>query len=183
MSVEVAWLASPEADVASYVLERSNTVLGPWVSIATIANDASSSYYEPGTGLFKYPDPDGTEFLWYRLKAIDTANLISDPSEPFRALGSIPAYEESQVKVNHDYPTPGALTYVTPAGVGVSGAVIRIFRADDYDLNTTAPPVAVTMTVEGGRWQNNIYLTPGYPYILLYSKEGLYGPDSARITV
>lgn len=183
MSVEVAWLPSPESDVASYVLERSSTVLGPWALIGTIPNSLTGGAYDSATGLFKYPDPDGTEFLWYRLKAVDTAGLVSDPSEPFRAVGSAPVYGESQVKINHDYPTPGSLSYVTSAGVGVAGAIIRAFRADDYDLNATVPPVAVTITGEGGRWQDNMYLTPGYSYIILYAKEGHYGPDSTRISL
>lgn len=183
MSVEIKWLPSAEGDVATYVLERAPSVLGPWTQLATIVNDATGPFYEASSGLFAYPDPDGTEFLWYRLKAIDTAGLISDPSDPFRAQPTRPTYGESQVKVNHDYPTPGRLTYLTVSGVGVDGALVRAFKASDYEANVATPPAAVTITENGGRWKDNMYLTPGYTYIILYAKEGAYGPDSVRVDV
>lgn len=183
MSVEVRWLPSPESDVASYQLEWSIGVLGPWEFLAEVVNDVTGPYYVAAEGLFSYPDPSGTELTWYRLKAVDTAGLISDPSEPFRAVATPPVYGASQVKVNHDYPEVASLTYVTDAGIGIDDAIVRAFRASDYDANNNVPPVATTITQNGGRWKDNMYLTPGYTYIILYAKEGQYGPDSARIDV
>lgn len=183
MAVQVKWLPSPESDVASYVLEWSSTVLGPWAVRATVPNDQTGNYYDAADGLFSYPDSDGNELTWYRLKAIDTAQLVSDPSEPFRAVATPPEYGNSQVKVDHDYPEQGRLSYVTESGVGVDGAIIRAFRASDYDESNNVPPVATTITHLGGRWKDSMYLTPGYTYVIVYAKEGSYGPDSSRIDV
>lgn len=183
MSVQVNWLASPEADVASYIVERSVSVLGPWTELATVVNDKTGPAYDPATGLFGAPDPDGNELTWYRLRAVDTAELVSDPSEPFRATATPPSYGESQVKVDHDYTAENRLRYVTPSGEGIDDALVRVFRASDYDLAYNVPPVGTTITHLSGRWKDSLFLTPGYTYIVLYSKEGHYGPDSVRIDV
>lgn len=183
MSVEVKWLPSPESDVSSYVVERATSVLGPWSVLATVENDSTSEAYDPVTGLFSAPDPDGSELIWYRLKAVDTAGLVSDPSEPFRAVVTPPSYGSSQVRIDHNYPEPDRLRYVTDAGLGVDDAIVRVYRASDYDASVNAPPVATTITYAAGRWKDPIFLTPGYTYIVLYSREGQYGPDSVRIDV
>jgi hypothetical protein len=183
MSIKVSWAPSTEPDIASYDLERSDSLATPaWALLVNVTHDLSGVNYDPATGKFFFLDVTGDTSKYYRLIAIDLAGNRSNPSTPFQAVASGPAIPNT-VKVDHNYGAPAALRYQTSGGLPVEGALIRVFRKADYDVGLTSAALAVTQTDANGNWVNPIFLTTGFTYTLLYAKEGLYGPDKHEILV
>jgi hypothetical protein len=85
MSVQIAWQPSPDSFIASYDVERSISISGPWTLLANIAHDVGNlAVYDPALGQFFYVDSGGTPGYYYRLTSIDDQAVRSAPSAPFR---------------------------------------------------------------------------------------------------
>lgn len=92
MSVRITWLPSTDADIASYDVERSPSLGGPWTLLQNILhNPANAAVYDSVNGVFFYVDAVGTGTSYYRLTAIDSVGQRSPVSPPFRPAGSAPA--------------------------------------------------------------------------------------------
>ena len=133
-------------------------------------------------GKFFYDDAYGAATKFYRCIFLDGSGVTLKDTGVFSpsAIGGLEV--PTSVKVDHNYQTPDALRY-TYHGTPISDAVVRVFRAADWDSGLRDVGLANTVTREDGRWASSFYLTPGLDYVICFSKEASYGPDTARITV
>lgn len=183
MGIKITWAPSGEADISSYNVERSPNLTTPvWTLLTNIPHNLLGPNYDTLNGVFFYLDATGTVTDYYRLVSIDTANQLSVPSTPFQPVTSAPALP-NVVKLDHNYPTPGALRYQTAGGSPVEAAIIRVWKKVDFDMGNTDAPLAITMTNAQGNWINPISLTTGFTYTIQFFKEGLYGPDKTEVTI
>lgn len=183
MGIRINWQPSPELDILSYKLERADNLTGaPWVFVAEVPHAIPGPNWDAVTSTFFYLDPAGALTNYYRLTAIDTVHQESIPSTPFQPVPTAPAFPNN-VRVDHNYPTPGNLRYQTPGGLPIEMAQVRVYKKSDFDQGNTDTPLGVTLTNAQGNWQNPIILTTGYTYTVQFYKESLYGPDSTEIVV
>lgn len=87
------------------------------------------------------------------------------------------------VLLDTNYGGIDALRLRAPDGQPVSGATIRVFRKVDYEAPGVLPPVGVASTKDDGRWTLAIPVAPATTYIIHFSKEGAFGPDSVEVVV
>lgn len=182
MSVRITWTPSPEADIASYDIQRAVAIDGPWVDLVNIPHQVPGPNYDNDDSVMFYTDEAGTSAHFYRIITIDDSNQESLPSTPFQVTSNIPSLVAT-VKVDHNYGTPGALRYQTAGGAPIEGAVIRVFKKADYDQGLTDEALFVSATNAQGNWVAPVYLATGFTYTLHFAKEGLYGPDTREIVV
>lgn len=88
------------------------------------------------------------------------------------------------VPVDHDYGGADALTFQTPAGLGIAGAVVTVYGRADYLAGRRGADfvVARARTGAGGRWAAPVMLEPG-AYTLVFAKGAEYVPAVADLTV
>jgi len=74
MSIRLTWLANPEADIASYELQRSDDAI-VFSTIASIAHNLLDPLvYDTSIGRFFYDDATGIAAShYYRMRAIDSS--------------------------------------------------------------------------------------------------------------
>lgn len=183
MGIKASWQPSPEDDIASYDLEKS--VSGPngiFTFLANVPHIIDGPNWDAEDESFFYTDPVGQVSDWYRLTAIDAGGQRSLPSPAFQPELDAPPVT-SNVRIDHDYGSPGDLRYVAPGGIGIEGAVVRVFHKFAFDVGDTDNPIAVTRTTVGGRWVSPVFLMTGHTYVIQFHKEGLYGPDLREIIV
>lgn len=130
-----------------------------------------------------YDDETGDASLFYRLIAFDVNNIILDDSGPFAFSPAVAASLPTRTKVDHHYGAVDALRYVAPGGAGVPQARVRIYKQPDYLAGRWELAVATTETADDGRWLAPVYLEPGFTYVVHFSKEGVYGPDTTTVVV
>lgn len=183
MGIKISWHPSTEPDIASYILERAPDITGsPFVFLAQINHQVPGPNYDPVTNTLWYLDETGDTTKFYRLISVDAVNQQSIPSTPFQAHSATPV-PPNNVKVDHNYPTPGNLRYQTTSGLPIEAAYVRVYKKADFDQGRTDVPLAITMTNAQGNWVNPISLTTGFTYVVQFAKESLYGPDKAEIVV
>lgn len=84
------------------------------------------------------------------------------------------------VSVNHDYPTPGALTAVDAKNDPLEDVVIRVFNLTEFEAGE-GTPVAETITDGNGEWVDTLTLADSRTWIVHFQKTG-YGPVHEEIT-
>lgn len=133
-------------------------------------------------GNFFYEDFYGEATKFYRCIFLDGPGVTLKDTGVFTpsSIGGLDV--PTKVKVDHNFPTPDALRY-THTGNPISDAVVRVFRAADWDAGLRNVGLAVTSTREDGRWASPFFLATGLDYVVCFSKEAMYGPDPVRITV
>jgi hypothetical protein len=91
---------------------------------------------------------------------------------------------DGSVSVTADYGSSGALSYRTSGNVAVDNATIRAYLAADHAAGRTAQLYVKgqSYTAADGSWTRPILLDPG-SYVLVFAKQGLYGPDTVSVTV
>jgi len=112
---------------------------------------------------------------------IPVSHLSADTTieSPFQAITG-----NGCVRVDHNYQTPGSLTYETDCCAGVAGATVAAFRKQVWDAGHRAPTdaIAAVQTTTNGHWAMAMMLDPGQ-YMLRFEKTGQYGPDTMLLTV
>jgi hypothetical protein len=98
-------------------------------------------------------------------------------------LGHLPMGSGS-ILVDHNYGGPDALAYVTAEGSGINDATILAYLTTDYDADNLGGEFIQgrSSTNAEGEWVNPMLLDPG-DYTLVYSEQGLWGPNTVNITV
>ncbi len=88
------------------------------------------------------------------------------------------------VVVDHNYGGPEALAYKTSSGQGIDNAVIQAFREVDWNAGRRDARyiVASSRTNIHGHWEMPMLLDPA-TYVLLFCKQGSFGPDTTVVTV
>ena len=178
----IKWLPSTESDIASYKIERGPDSLGPFTLIATITHDLTDPTVFDGTHFF-YQDNTGTATDWYRLIAVDTSALESQPSVPFTVASPPPSTPAETVGLNHNYGGVNNYQTVDPSNVPLQGVQIRVYFKSDYDANNLNNPVGITLTDSKGLWEAPIFVAPGFDYVIHFEKPGEYGPTVISLTV
>jgi len=89
MSVRLSWLPSTDADIASYDIERSASVGGPWTFLANVLHVLPGPNWDADKEEFFYNDSAGTSSSYYRIVAIDQLNQRSPASAPFRVSDAL----------------------------------------------------------------------------------------------
>lgn len=89
-----------------------------------------------------------------------------------------------EVLVNHDYGGDDVLSYKRSTGQGIGDATVQAFLASDYNAGrrTRNYIQAESTTDVNGRWSRAMMLDPA-EYVLVYYKQGEYGPDTYELTV
>jgi hypothetical protein len=157
---------------------RSDAATGPFSQIDSLpaplpVDDKGNFFYEDFMG-------EATKF--YRCIFFDGSGVTLKDTGVFSpsSIGGLDV--PTKVKVDHNYPLGDSLRY-THNGNPISDAVVRVFRAVDWDLGLRDVGLAVTFTREDGRWASPFWLATGLDYVVCFSKEAMYGPDPVRITV
>jgi hypothetical protein len=68
----ISWLANSETNIQNYVVQRAESEVGPWTNVTTVS---SPTITYTDTGL-----KSNTKY-YYRVVAVNTENLHSDPSQ------------------------------------------------------------------------------------------------------
>jgi hypothetical protein len=107
-----------------------------------------------------------------------------DESSVHDPRDGLPSAGEGCIAINQDYGGENALSYTTAEGCGIAGATIKAYAAADYDNELTGDEyvLATTTTMANGWWTYELKLDAG-DYVLVYEKQGEYGPDAMPITV
>lgn len=98
------------------------------------------------------------------------------------AADPVPPVFENTVKLDHDYPQPGDLAYMTPGGSPIPAAQVRVYAKADYDAGKLGNPVGITRTDTRGRWETGILVAPGFEYVIQFFKPNEFGPDVTQVT-
>jgi len=182
-----------------------------WVTAAGFsthsASDVKTAMEAEGSLLAQISEDTGTTLP----EAISSVSVSFDPQDFRNALqlaatgttsadGSIDKYLEDiqaktdtivvdtssddAVSVDHNYGSDDALAYAAANGAGIDNATIWAFTQSDWEAGnrTAAYAVARSVTTLLGRWVTPMMLDPGN-YVLLYFKQGYYGPDYKSLTV
>jgi hypothetical protein len=178
----IKWLPSTEIDIASYKIERGPAATGPFSYLTTILHDITDTTIFDGTHFF-YQDTTGTATDWYRLIAVDTSGLESQPSVPFAVASPPPATPPETVGLTHNYGGVNNLQPVDPSGNPIEGVQIRVYFKTDYDANILNNPIGVTLSDSKGQWGTPIFVAPGFDYVIHFEKPGEFGPSTINLTV
>lgn len=155
---------------------------GTFTLATTIYEDRTKAPFDTETGQYYYDDAEATASTIYRVQAFSAINELVADTGPFQPASSFGANLITRVKVDEHYGTADALRYLA-SGMPVPNALIRVYREADWDLGKTELALYVVETKPDGRWNSPIYLEPGLNYVLVFSKEGSYGPDIVRTTI
>lgn len=88
---------------------------------------------------------------------------------------------ENVIRLDHDFPLPGDMTYMTPGGSPIPDAQIRVYAKADYDARRLDAPIGHTTTNAHGKWNRAILVVPGYTYVVHFFKPGEFGPDVKQV--
>lgn len=128
MSVRIAWSPVTESSTASYDIERSLSISGPWVFLVNIPHNTSDvSIYDVDANEFFYVDQSGSSAFFYRLISINDQAQRSAPSEPF---GSSP-------NITTPYSASLVSDVVIPVGnvealLALGYSTIEVWKSVDY---------------------------------------------------
>lgn len=182
MSVRIEWAPSTQTDIDHYVVSSGTTPTGSFSFVANVAYVKPGANFDVDKNVFFYVDTNGTSSTYYVLVAIDTGNISSAPSQPFKS-NSVTLAITNTIMVNENFSSDNALIYQDGNGAPIAGAIIRVFFKSDYDAGRTTIALATTTTNALGGFTAPIFLTTGFTYALVWSLESKYGPDLEEITV
>ena len=131
---------------------------------------------------FFYITQTGTTADWYQIIAYDVNNVILDDSGPYAFSPNTAALTPTTIMVNQNFGGTDALRYVTPSGMGIAQATIRIWTLADFQQGLYQNAAAATFTDDEGRWVTPVFLQPN-SYEISFFKEGCFGPDNLSIVV
>lgn len=180
MSVLVYWL--PPEDLTPtrfelYVVEAAERF------VAAVPHQIPGPYWENTERRYRYEDTQGTDLSVYRVRSLGPNGELYGDTGPFQPSASRAAGMLARRRLDHDFGGVNALQYVTRSGVGVPQATIRVFKAVDWDQNRRDAPLFITGTDADGKWTSPIWVEPGFTYVLVFEKQGSFGPDVRRLAV
>lgn len=182
-TLDIAGLtALPDGEYVAVVTDTAGIQLGPGVAALVGGDDAPQVLGGGAGGGILLSDLDAT--LDARL--VDPTHLGRlDVAVSTVGGGPTPAGSgDGSIAVGSDYGGIDALSYRTAGGAGIDDAAVRAYLASDYTAGRVGESfvVARTATDAAGRLVAPLLLDPG-SYVLLYSKQGAYGPDTLNLTV
>lgn len=151
--------------------------------LTSIAHQVPGPYWEAPFRRFSVEDPQGTDTTVYRVRALGPNGELYGDSGPFQPSAAVAAGLASRTRVDHNFEDPDNLRYVTPSNQGIPDAIIRLFRASEWDQGRRDVSEYAVLTDANGRWKAPVWLEPGLDWVLIFEKAGEFGPDERRITV
>lgn len=117
-------------------------------------------------------------------KPADTAVDVVSKLEDMTPLTRAEVYGMGAISVDHNYGGVDRYQAVRETGAGVDNVQIQAFLRSDYEAgNRSASYVkGEVRTTADGRWAVPMMLDAG-SYILVFFKQGQYGPNTAGLTV
>jgi hypothetical protein len=92
-----------------------------------------------------------------------------------------PPVFENTVALDHNFELDDALRYMSPGGTPIANAQVRVYLKSDYDAKLYSNAVGKTITKSDGRWKDPVLVTPGYTYVIQFTKPNEFGPDTATV--
>ena len=184
-----ATLESLEGATAEFLLRVDPDDVSNVLRFTTVDNPTSLAFEDAVAAVDLTFQPTDTTALtlgiyYYQLLVTQKDGNVRDviPWALFELTlgGSAPVAPPSfdnTVKINHDYPLPGDMTYMTPGGSPIENAQVRVYKKSDYDAGRLDIPVGVTQTDAGGKWKQSILVTTGYTYVARLEKPYEFGVD------
>lgn len=167
----VYWNPSPNP-VYQYEVYKGTTVAGPWTLLGIVQSN-----------ILFFDDTLGVSTDIYKVNGVSDVGTIVYDTGPFQIPVVKGADLTARIKVDHNYLIPDNYRYVAPGGAGVPYAAIRIYKLADWQANLIEAALFVTQTDSEGRWQSPVFLEPGLSYVIVFSKENAFGPNTVTITV
>lgn len=180
----IYWTSSADSSVHTYEIRRSVTATGSQTVIDVVSKTMTAQNWDTPKAKYFYDDFNGTPESFYRVLGLtDVGTVVSDTGvfQPFSVVG---AGLPTKVMVNHNFEGEDTLRYLTPGGVGIPAARIRIFKEADFLAGRLELAVATLLTDDEGRWEAPVFLESGLSYVIHLQKEDAgYGPDKVTIIV
>ncbi len=129
-----------------------------------------------------FTDASGTDKSTYRVRGLDALDNIVFDTGPFQPVVNRAADLQTQVRLDHNWPTTDAHRYVDVGGNGISGLVIRVYRQPDWAQGRVDLALSLSETDASGRWKIPVFLETGFDYVLVSEKNG-FQPVIETITV
>lgn len=182
----VRWKPATAPNIVAYVLLYSDTgTAGPFLERAQVMNAPLGANYDAETATYLFED-DEIAYRLYRLRTVDVrGNVFDDTTSPPFAAGNDPYVipVANVTPVNENWGGTNALQYISPAGVPISGATVRIYAKSDWDAKRYSKVVGLTQTNALGGWVSPILVEPGNTFVVQYHLPDQWGPDTLEITI
>ncbi len=183
----IRWKAATAPNIVTYVILYSDTGLeGSYTELATIMNVPIGPNWDADASLYFYDDPGAISYRRYRMSTVDSSgNVFTDTtSPPFEDNNDIYVLpQQNTFPLDENYTGSGAYRYVSPEGVPVEGAIVRVYTLADWNAAIYTRVVGITTTTSTGSWKSPILVEPGNTYMLQYHLPNVYGPDLVELTV
>ncbi len=154
-------------------------VLQPLFPVAQVAGNGS---WDDVNKRYYFDDTSGTDTSVYRVVGFEgVGNTVAD-SGIFQPSSVVAAEMTARYMVDHNWGGVNALQYARN-GIPIPNGDVWVFTAADYDAGRRQVPLHRVKTATDGTWEAGIMLEPGLDYMVVFFKNGLYGPDKVRITV
>lgn len=184
VGIRVYWQPASDEDVAYYEVYSASSLDGPVLKRADIPHQVPGPNYQTKSARFFFDDTVGVaNETYYQIVPVAASGVALPDSGLFKPEGPMGGGTAMRVAVNHDYPAPDNLRFVTQAGVGIPDADIRIYFQADYESGQRDTPLYVVKTREDGRWDRPVLLEPGLSYVLLFVKTSAFASDPVTILV
>ena len=92
---------------------------------------------------------------------------------------SIAAPNDTDVKLDHNYPSTDSMRFLDATGDPVASAKIRIYKL----VAGAEVPVSITTTASDGRWTQPSFVPPGFTYKVRFEKTEAFGPDEVELVL
>lgn len=120
----------------------------------------------------EFTDSSGTDKSIYRVRGLDALDSVIFDTGPFQPVVNWAANLQTQVRLDHNWPSTDEHRYVDVGGNGIEGLVVRVYRQPDWAQGRTDLALSLTETDETGRWKTPIFLETGFDYVLVSEKNG-----------
>ena len=182
---KIWWLPTTSPNVVAYEILYSDTgIEGPYLQLGHVLSDIAGRNWDATKNAHFYEDAE-VPYRYYRLRVLDRYGHVADDAAPlpFKA-GNKPVQAPTLhfVALGADYQTPARFKYVSPGGVPIEGAAVRIYRKVDYLTSRLDKVVGTARTDAFGKW-GPVFVEPGDTYTLVFSKPDAWGPDTQEVVV
>lgn len=165
------------------------TMLGVTINWTRVEGHVAQEVWRDGSLLTRlyedevvYTDTSGTDKSIYRVRGLDALDSVVFDTGPFQPVVNHAADLQTQVRLDHNWPTVDARRYVDVGGNGIGGLVIRVYRQPDWAQGRTDLALSLSETDVTGRWKVPVFLETGFDYVLVTEKNG-FAPVIETVTL
>lgn len=181
--VRIFWEPAPDEDVAKYLVYSTLDKSQAPEFLREVAHAIPGPNYSDKRRTFYLDDLSGTTVTFYQVISVASSGVAIQDSGFFLPDGPVAAGIAARVKIDHNYPTPDNLQFLTESGIPIPQGMMRVYTRADYEAGQVDKPLFAVETREDGRWIRPVYVEPGMDYVVVADKEGSYASDPVVITV